>query len=329
MTNDEDRSPFDIRHLSFAIRHSSLTEVTSQPERSRRPQAYLALLAAISGIAWSAIFVRWADVPGPASAFYRVLVAGAVLIPLRLARGEKGDSHPFSRKKGTASAIAVLGGVFFALDIALWNTAVMYTGAAVASILGNNTPVFVGFLSWIVFRKRPRSAFWLGLLLSLAGCLVIVRPFASAEPVSPVLMSGNLLAIGGSLFFAAYLVVTQRVRQSMDTLTFNTLAIAGSIATLLVVCLVLRLPLTGYPPRSWAALVALGLVSQLAAYYALVYALGHLPATLTSVGLLAQVPSTALLAWLLLGEHLTAAQIGGAALVLCGIYVVNRYSDGR
>ena len=86
----------------------------------------------------------------------------------------------------------------------------------------------------------------------------------------------------------------------------------------------LRLPLTGYPPRTWVAIVALGLVSQLAAYFALVYALGHLPATLTSVGLLAQVPCTAFLAWLLLGEPLTSVQVAGGAVVLTGIYVVNR-----
>jgi drug/metabolite transporter (DMT)-like permease len=302
-----------------------LTDGPAQPERSERIPAYLALFAAISGIAWSAIFVRWAGVPGPASAFYRVLVAGAVLIPWLLARNatNKGDSYLFSRKRATAYAIAVLGGVFFALDIALWNTAVMYTGAAVASILGNNTPVFVGILSWIVFRKRPRASFWIGLSLSLAGCLAIMRP-STADPAHPITLYGNLLAVGGSLFFAAYLVTTERVRTSMDTLTFNTLAIAGSIVTLLVVCLVMRLPLAGYPPRAWAALVGLGLVSQLAAYYALVYALGHLPATMTSASLLAQVPSTAFLAWLLLGEQLTATQIAGGAVVLLGIFVVNR-----
>ena len=124
------------------------------------------------------------------------------------------------------------------------------------------------------------------------------------------------------MFFAAYLIVTERVRRSMDTLTFNALAIAGSIVTLLVIALALDLPLSGYSPRTWAAFAGLGLVSQLAAYYALVYALGHLPATITSVGLLAQVPCTAALAWLLLGEPLTARADGGgggrAGWHLCG-----------
>jgi drug/metabolite transporter (DMT)-like permease len=141
---------------------------------------------------------------------------------------------------------------------------------------------------------------------------------------APITMFGNLMAIGGSFFFAAYLITTERVRREMDTLTFNTLAIAGSIGTLLLTCVLLRLPLAGYGPRAWTALLALGLVSQFAAYYALVYALGHLPATITSVGLLGQVPCTAFLAWLFLGEPLTPLQIAGGAVVLVGIAVVNR-----
>jgi drug/metabolite transporter (DMT)-like permease len=213
--------------------------------------------------------------------------------------------------------------VFFAFDMALWNTSVMHTGAAVASILGNNTPIFVGVMSWLVFRRRPRASFWTGLALSLAGCLAIILGPAGTGS-APVTLYGNLLALGGSFFFAAYLVTTERARPSMDTLTFNTLAVAGSVATLLMVCLVSRLPLAGFPPRAWAAMIALGLVSQLAAYYALVYALGHLPATITSVGLLAQVPCTAGLAMLLLGEPLSPLQIAGGAVVLVGIVVVNR-----
>jgi drug/metabolite transporter (DMT)-like permease len=245
-----------------------------------------------------------------------------VLIPWRLsATWKNGGRHGSSYKKGTA-IIAFAGGVFFALDIALWNTSVMHTGAAIASILGNNTPVFVGLLSWLVLRARPRAAFWLGLSLSVAGCLLIMLGPVHAGS-APITLFGNLMALSASVFFAAYLVTTERVRREMDTLTFNTLAIAGSIVTMFAVCELMRLPLTGYPPRAWAAMVALGLVSQLAAYYALVYALGHLPATLTSVGLLGQVPCTALLAWLFLGEPLTMLQIAGGGVVLVGIFVVN------
>jgi len=49
-----------------------------------RLRAYAALAAAVGGVTWSAIFVRWAGTPGPVSAFYRVLIAAAILIPWRL-----------------------------------------------------------------------------------------------------------------------------------------------------------------------------------------------------------------------------------------------------
>jgi drug/metabolite transporter (DMT)-like permease len=67
----------------------------------------------------------------------------------------------------------------------------------------------------------------------------------------------------------------------------------------------------------------MGIVSQLIGYFALTYALGHLPATITSVTLLAQAPLTGLLAWLLLGERYSWLQAAGALLVLAGIFVVN------
>ena len=262
--------------------------------------------------------MRWAGVPGPVSAFYRVLIAAAVLIPWRLARGE---TRPSTRRAGW---IAAAGGVFFALDLAMWNTAVLHTQAAIASILGNNTPVFVGIMSWLVLRKRPRSAFWIGFALSLAGCALIMSVNLRSDSATPGSLFGDVLALAASVFFAAYLITTEHVRETMDTLTFNTLAIVGSLAALLVICLALGLPLTGYPPRAWAALLGLGLISQLGAYYALVYALGHLPATVTSVGLLAQVPSTAVLAWILLGEPLTLSQLAGGLIVLTGIFIVTR-----
>ncbi len=283
--------------------------------------AYVALAATIAGISWSAILVRWAGAPGTVSAFYRVLIAGVILITWRVIRG---STRSVSVRH---AAITVAGGVFFALDLALWNTAVMKTQAAVASILGNNTPIFVGIMSWVVLRKRPRASFWVGLVLALAGCVLIMSASLREDTTAPGSLSGNALALIASVFFAAYLIVTERVRRSMDTLTFNALAIAGSTGALLVIALALDLPLTGYPPRTWAAFAGLGLVSQLAAYYALVYALGHLPATITSVGLLAQVPCTAALAWLLLGEPLSAIQVAGGAIVLIGIFVVNRQTE--
>jgi drug/metabolite transporter (DMT)-like permease len=283
-------------------------------------RAFAALALAVGGMACSAVLIRWAGIPGPASGFYRVAIAAVVLVPWRLVRGSK---RPTSSR---TAWLALAAGAFFALDLALYNTAVMRTTAATASFLGNNAPVFVGLGAWWFFGRRPAAAFWAGLALALSGGgIMILAHLGHGSHGDPI---GDALALAASIFFAGYLLTAEHVRSGMDTLTFNTLAIVGSVMVLLVVCLAIGAPLSGYSTQTWLALAGLGLVSQLAAYYALVYALGHLPATITSVGLLMQLPLTAALAAMLLGEPITGSQVIGGGLVLAGVYVVNRKAEG-
>jgi drug/metabolite transporter (DMT)-like permease len=304
--------------------------VPGSAARDRRWLALLALLVAIGGIAWSAIFIRWAAVPGASSAFYRVVIAALVLVPWRLAtlgRARSASKLPVRRTTRRGVLLALAGGAFFGMDLALYNTAVMRTTATTATLLGNNAPIFVGIGSWLFFKQRPKRRFWFGLALAMSGAAVVMmsalRAAGAQSSSASGSLSGDFMALAAAVFFAGYLLTTEHVREEMDTLTFSTIAVVGSIATLLAVCLAIDAPLGGFSGRTWSALLGLGLISQLGAYLGLAYALGHLPATVTSVGLLAQVPLTALLAVPLLGEPLTAPLLAGGALVLTGIYVVN------
>jgi drug/metabolite transporter (DMT)-like permease len=277
--------------------------------------AYLALVAGIVCIAWSAIFVRWTDIPGPASAFYRMLIPAVVLLPTFLFDRES------TRLKRKMLGIIALGGLFFALDLALYNTSILKTSAANATLLGNNTPIVVGLLSWLVFRKRPATAFWLGLLLAIAGTVVIL--WADLGKLMR-LGVGDLMALGAAACFAVYLLATERVRTSTSTLGFLRLAMVSSTLALFVINLLLGISLRAPHGQTLWAVLGLGLISQLGGYLALTYALGHLPATITSVSLLTQGPLTAVLAAVLLGEPLTLAQIVGGALVLSGVGLAHR-----
>jgi drug/metabolite transporter (DMT)-like permease len=276
---------------------------------------YLALAAGILCIAWSAIFVRWTDMPGTASAFYRVLIPAIVLVPTWFFE----RSAP--RVTPRILAIIATGGLFFALDLALYNTAILRTSAANATLLGNNTPIVVGLLTWLVFGRRPAPAFWIGLVLAVAGALVIVQ----ADVARHVQFgSGDVMALAAASCFAVYLMATERVRQTTGTVAFLRLAIVSSAVFLFLINRALGVSMAIPAGRSLAALLGMGLVTQLGGYLALTYALGHLPATVTSVSLLSQGPLTALLAAWLLGEPLTSALILGGALVLLGVGLANR-----
>lgn len=289
----------------------------TQSRNTHGPWPYLALAAGILCISWSAIFVRWTDMPGPASAFYRMLIPAAVLLPTWFF--ERGGKPIGAR----TMLIIALGGLFFALDLALYNTSILRTSAANATLLGNNTPVAVGLLTWLIFGRRPAVSFWLGLVLALAGSLFIVWEDIQRHVQ---LGSGDAMALGAAACFAVYLMATERVRTTTSTLSFLRLAILSSTLFLFIINLLLGTSLAIPPGRPWLALLGLGLVSQLGGYLALTYALGHLPATVTSVSLLSQGPLTAVLATFLLAEPLALSQILGGALVLLGVGLANRRS---
>jgi drug/metabolite transporter (DMT)-like permease len=277
--------------------------------------AYLALVAGIVCIAWSAIFVRWTDIPGPASAFYRMLIPAVVLLPTYLF--DRGGTR---LDRGMLWIIA-LGGLFFALDLALYNTSILKTSAANATLLGNNSPIVVGLLSWLIFRKRPQAAFWLGFLLATAGTVVILWADLGRHVQFGL---GDVMALGAAACFAVYLLATERVRTSTSTLAFLRLAMISSTVALFLINLALGISLRVPHGRTLWAVLGLGLISQLGGYLALTYALGHLPATITSVSLLTQGPLTAVMAAVLLGEPFTLPLISGGGLVLLGVGLAHR-----
>jgi drug/metabolite transporter (DMT)-like permease len=281
--------------------------------------AYLALGAGMLCISWSAILVRWTDIPGAASAFYRLLIPALVLAPTFLfGKDSLQRSAPLS---GKTLAIIAGGGIFFALDLAFYNTAIWRTSAANATLLGNSTPIAVGLLTWLIFGKRPNAAFWIGLLLAIAGSIVI---FWGDFTRHVQLGAGDLMAVAAAVFFAGYLMATEKVRKTTSTLAFLRLAIFASTIFLFVLNLALRISLRVPSTRSWIPLMALGLISQLGGYLSLTYAMGRLKATVTSIALLSQVPITALLAAGLLHEPLAGAQIAGGLLVLLGVALALR-----
>jgi drug/metabolite transporter (DMT)-like permease len=287
----------------------------TQTSSSHNFLPYLALTTGILCIAWSAIFVRWTDMPGAASAFYRVFIPAIVLLPTWLF-----DRGAPRVSLGTLAMITA-GGLFFALDLAFYNTAILRTSAANATLLGNNTPLVVGLLTWLAFGRRPAPAFWLGLLLALAGALVIVWADISRHVQFG---SGDAMALAAAACFAVYLMATERVRTTTGTLAFLRLATVSSTVFLFLINRALGISLAIPAGSSLGALLGMGMVSQLGGYLALTYALGHLPATVTSVSLLAQGPLTGVLAAWLLDEPLTGSLILGGVLVLLGVGLANR-----
>lgn len=285
------------------------------PDR-RLTLAYVAIAIGIVSLGFSAVFVRWAAAPGPVTGFYRMALATMILIPLAAVRN--GDPRRWST---AGIRLAAIGGASLAMDLALWNTAVLYTSAANATLLANTAPLWVAVAAALFFHERLRPRFWLGLGLTLAGAAAVL----GADFLEDFHLGvGDLLAIAAGIFYAGYYLATQFGRRHLGSLPYVTAAGTSSSLVLITMVLILGLPLTGYPTETWLAFLALALIPQVLGYLTVGYALGHLPASLVAPTMVGQPVVTALLAIPLLGEPLSAVQWVGGAAVLAGIILVHR-----
>jgi len=277
---------------------------------------YLALVIGITALSLSAMFVRWAQAPGPVTGFYRLLISTLLLTPFFLRQQKR--LEPIDKK---ALIFPLLAGIFTAFDFAFWNSSLKYTTAANATLLGNTSPLWVALFALIVLHEKLRGIFWFGLILALTGAVLVMGTDFLRHPT---LGFGDLMASTAAIFYASYQVTTQRGRRYIDPLRY--IWIVGCSATLgmLAMNLALGNQLTNYPAQTWLIFFVTAIVSQLVGYLAITYALGHLPASVVSPTLIGQPILTTLLAIPLLGEIPIASQWMGGAIALAGIYLVNQ-----
>ncbi|HEX9117432.1 MAG TPA: DMT family transporter [Anaerolineae bacterium] len=322
----------------MASSEATIASAANADRLSVRPlTTYLALLGGVFGISFTAIFTKWAAVPGPVAGAYRMTIAACILaVPFALRLAGRRRALRSAAATGNSAAavilpwpvagIAGLGGVWFGVNLAFLSSALLLTSAATATLLDNTAPIWVGIGAVLLFHERLGGRYWLGLALALTGAAVV----SGLNPShSFVFQRGDLLAFVGAIFYAAYLLTTQRARSGLDTVSTLWLIEAGAAITLLVLVAVMGLPLTGYPLRSYLALVGVAVISQTVGWLLINYALGYLPASSAVVALLAQPIITSLLSIPLLGEGLAWHQIAGGVLVLTGIYLCVRQNMVR
>jgi drug/metabolite transporter (DMT)-like permease len=136
-------------------------------------------------ISWSAIFVKLSGVPGLSTAFFRMAIGFLGVLPIWY----------FNRKslvnwKGVQ--LAIVCGSLFAIDISLWNTAIVISKASISTLLANLAPVWVGIGALLFWKQKPTLYFWIGTAISILGVAIIL---GLDQIVATRLNSGNLLSI--------------------------------------------------------------------------------------------------------------------------------------
>lgn len=279
---------------------------------SDRALALIVLITAAVVLGLAPILVRLTETGPAAAGFWRFAFAVPLLALMAGRPGGQGLGRP--------SRWALLAGLFFVTDLSFWHYSIVMTSVANATVLCNLTPVVVTLFAWLVLKQPPRPWFIAAIALAVGGAWAMAAGKSGDQGSNPML--GDAFALSVSLWYAGYFLTLQHARRSESATRLMLWSTALGAPLLLGVAALLGEDLRpdGW---GWAACAGLG-VMHVIGQGGVAWALGRLPATLTSVVVLIQPVVAALIAWAAFGETVTPVQAAGGALVLAGVVLAQR-----
>lgn len=275
-------------------------------------------------IAFSAILYRLAAVSPSTGAFLRCAFAVPVLAVLAGV-----ESARLGRRPARMRIAALAAGAFLGLDLVLWHRAIEDVGAGLATVLGNVQVVIVGLLAWWFFAQRPASRFFIALPVVILG-VVLVSGVVGARGYGSDPARGVIYGTIAGVSYSGFLLLLgrggtdrRRLAGPLCDATIAAAAVAG------VLGLALR-DLDLHPAwPGWAWLVVLALTSQVLGWLLISVSLPLLPPSLSSVLLTLQPVGSVALAAVIFGESPSAAQLGGAAVILAAVVLTSTARRAR
>ncbi len=275
-------------------------------------KARIALVVGIFCISIFPILVKLNLTPGVISAFYRMLFSLLLILPYVLI------SKQLQIPNLKAGLLAVICGVIFGSDVAVWNIAIQESTATQASLLTNLSPVWVGVFLLFFLKDKPKTNFWIGTVIAVFGMIMLVG-FAVFKNLDFDL--AFIFGVLSGVLYAIYMLVSKEVLKSMTVISFMTISLLSSSIYLGVVSYSINEPFTGFSNAGWLVLVIQAVVCQLLAWLLISYATQHMRATRVSVSLLGQGILASILAWLFIDEAISLQMVLGGFILLFGIRV--------
>lgn len=229
---------------------------------------------------------------------------------------------PFPKDRHSWAALLTLGIINTALPFWLISWSEQHIDSAVVSVINSSVPLFTMLIAHFALTDdRLTIQRALGLLVGFGGILILFsRDLGNAQTT----LIGQAAALLGAIFYAISAVFIRRTLKGVSPIV-QALAPLFSAEIFIVSAALLnegiQIP---QQPLTWLALIWLGVVGSCIAYllyYRLMHQIG--PTRTTLVTYLFPVFGVALGA-IFLSEPIDAHLLGGSALILASVAIVNR-----
>lgn len=314
-----------------------------KPTPSTLTRGYIFALLAALILSTTAIFIRHLTqtygLPPLVLAFWRDVFVVLTLLPA-LALLKPG----LLRVQGEHIRYLAGYGLVLAFFNALWTLSVALNGAAVATVLVYCSAAFTALLGWRLLGERLGWGKIIAVLFSLGGCVLVAGAYDPA--IWRANLGGILAGVLSGLGYAVYSLMgrsaAQRGLNPWTTLLYTfgfaglfllvinllpgTILPVGAFSTA-VAAQPLDLWWLGDAVGGWVVLFLLAAGPTVLGFGTYNVSLSLLPSSIANLIVTLEPAFTALIAFILLGERLTAAQIAGSLVILAGVVILRLYED--
>ncbi len=279
-------------------------------------KTYLILFGGVFALSTSAIFVKIADAPSAIIAFYRLLIAGVVLLPFFLLSSKSRLEIAVLQAREWRQIIAA--GLFLALHYVMWFESLKFTSIASSTMLVSMQPLFsLGLDRFVQHRKIKRTAL-IGCIVALVGCIIIG---AGDLRISGESLFGDILAFAAAGVIALYFFVGETVRKNVSALTYSVLSYLISAVILAAYSILQDEAFGGYSNETWLSFIGLALIATIGGQFVFNLLLKKVSASAVTMSILGEPIGTCILAYLLLNEGVMLQQFIGIAVIMSGMTI--------
>jgi drug/metabolite transporter (DMT)-like permease len=217
-----------------------------------------------------------------------------------------------------AAAIVGVGGLL--TNNFLYFEAIHLTSVATALLLQYQAPVLLALYALLVERRAPSPRLALSIVLTVAGCALVVRVYDPAALRLNFL--GVLAGVGTAFAFAFYILTSRAALRFVRPWTLVAYGYLAASVVWLPLVPPWRMVAAGFPRQTWGAFLAIATLGTVVPFGLFINGLKHLPPTQASILAMLEPVVATLAAYLILGEALLPLQALGGVLVLSGVILV-------
>ena len=214
----------------------------------------------------------------------------------------------------------ILAGLCLAAHFVTWFAALDRTSVARATLLACTTPLWTTIGGFLLGRRRPTGRDIGALAIAGVGLWLVTQ--MSKQNASHTTILGDVFGLSAGLLFGSYLLCVEGLHETISSQRQVTAAYSVAAGVLWAVLLARGGATLAYSAGVWKALLGMTLGPQIFGHTLLNWSLRHFTSSLVAFSILLEPIIAALLAWVLLHQTLTPAQLGGGLLVLAALALV-------